>query len=261
MRHARARRLLRDASGVNRSRFRVLWLGAQEDVFQPQPDVAPVPNLVVFHGTFVPLQGLPTIVHAAKLLEPNGIRFRIIGDGQERRVVEASRGELGAANVEFPGRVPLQDMPREIAAASLCLGIFGTSAKAGRVVPNKVFECLAVGRPIVTADTPAIRDALAGQVATVPAGDPEALAREIRALLARPGAARLARGGRARALRGVTTARKRSASCSRATSRSLPVVARRRQATGRAAARRAEAAADRACRAQTSGRSSRRRAA
>lgn len=175
------------ASGVNRSRFRVLWLGAQEDVFQPQPDVAPVPKLVVFHGTFVPLQGLPTIVRAAKLLEPDGVRFRIVGDGQERRAVEALAGELDASNVEFPGRVALHDMPREIAAASLCLGIFGTSAKAGRVVPNKVFECLAVGRPILTADTPAIRDALGGQVAVVPAGDPEEIAREIRALLADPG--------------------------------------------------------------------------
>src|SRR5262249_3917449 len=122
--------------------------------------------------------------------EDDGICFRIIGDGQERRVVEALAGELGASNVEFPGRVPLQEMPREIASASLCLGIFGTSAKAGRGVPNKVFECLGAGRPIATADATAIRDALAGQVAVVPAGEPEALAAEIRALLADP--ARLA---------------------------------------------------------------------
>jgi glycosyltransferase involved in cell wall biosynthesis len=176
-----------EATGVSRDRFRVLWLGAQEDVFRPQPDVTPVPGLVVFHGTFVPLQGLPTIIRAAKLLEPNGIRFRIIGDGQERPVVEKLVGELEAANVELPGRVPLQDVPREIAAASLCLGIFGTSAKAGRVVPNKVFECLAVGRPVVTGDTGAIRAAFSGsEVAVVPAGDPESLAEKIRTLLAHP---------------------------------------------------------------------------
>jgi len=82
--------------------------------------------------------------------------------------------------------VPLKEMPLEIAAASLCLGIFGTSAKAGRVIPNKVFECLAVGRPVVTADTPAIRGAFDGEVAVVPAGDPDALAREIKSLLADP---------------------------------------------------------------------------
>jgi glycosyltransferase involved in cell wall biosynthesis len=178
------------ATGVSRDRFRVLWLGAQEDVFRPQPDGEPVPNLVVFHGTFVPLQGLSTIVHAAKLLEPEGIRFRIIGDGQERVTVENLVRDLDARNIELPGRLPLEAMPREIAAASLCLGIFGTSDKAGRVVPNKVFECLAVGRPVVTADTPAIRSAFSGEVATVPTGNAQLLAQEIRALLADP--ARLA---------------------------------------------------------------------
>ena len=179
-----------ETTGASRDRFRVLWLGAQEDVFRPQPDVEPIPKLVVFHGTFVPLQGLSTIVHAAKLLEPEGIRFRIIGEGQERVTVENLVRDLDACNIELPGRVPLQDVPGEIAAASLCLGIFGTSDKARRVVPNKVFECLAVGRPVVTADTPAIRSAFAGEVATVPTGNAQALAQEIRALLADP--ARLA---------------------------------------------------------------------
>ncbi len=179
-----------EAAGVSRSRFRVLWLGAQEDVFRPQPDVAPVPKLVVFHGTFVPLQGLPTIVQAAKLLEPDAIRFRIIGEGQEQVTIENLVRDLDVRNVELPGRLPLDDMPREIAAASLCLGIFGTSAKAGRVVPNKVFECLAVGRPVITADSAAIRSAFSGEVAAVAPGNAQALAHEIRTLLADP--ARLA---------------------------------------------------------------------
>jgi glycosyltransferase involved in cell wall biosynthesis len=176
------------AAGVDRERFRVLWLGAQEDVFRPVPDVTPTPDLVVFHGTFVPLQGLATIVRAAKLLEQDGIRFRIIGDGQERPTVDALVHDLGTRNVELPGRVPLADVPREIAAGTLCLGIFGTSAKADRVVPNKVFEYLAVGRPVVTGDTAGIRAAFPdGEVATVPPGDAEALAGAIRGLLADAG--------------------------------------------------------------------------
>ena len=83
--------------------------------------------------------------------------------------------------------MPLDQVPREIAAGSLCLGIFGTSAKAGRVVPNKLFECLAVGRPIVTADTAAIREAFTDEVAVVPPGDAPALAEKIRDLLRQPG--------------------------------------------------------------------------
>jgi glycosyltransferase involved in cell wall biosynthesis len=173
-----------ELTGVEQDRFRVLWLGAQEDVFYPRDEILPEAKRVLFHGTFIRLQGLDIVVRAAKLLDGSGIHFRVIGDGQERPAIEQLARELEVENVVFTGLVPLGQIPAEIASASLCLGVFGTSSKARRVVPNKVFECLAVGRPVVTADTPAVRAAFDGEVALVPAGDAGALATSIRELLA-----------------------------------------------------------------------------
>jgi glycosyltransferase involved in cell wall biosynthesis len=84
--------------------------------------------------------------------------------------------------------VPYELLDREIASSAMCLGIFGTSAKAARVVPNKVFQAMAVGRPIVTADTPAAREVLTdGEDAVlVPAGDPGALAEAMIGLASDP---------------------------------------------------------------------------
>ncbi len=64
------------------------------------------------------------------------------------------------------------------------LGVFGTSAKTGRVIPNKAFQALACGTPLVTGDTPAARELLRdGESALlVPPGDPEALAAAVRRL-------------------------------------------------------------------------------
>lgn len=187
-------------SGLPRDRFRTLWVGAHEAVFRPQPQVSPVPRQVLFYGTFIPLHGVATIVRAAKLLEGEGIGFRIIGRGQERPAVERLMAQLGSANVELLDPILLEELPAEIARATLCLGIFGTSDKARRVIPNKLFECLAVGRPVVTGDTPAIRGAFAdGEIAMVPPGDPEALAAGIRSLVADdPRREEIGRAGHAR---------------------------------------------------------------
>jgi len=169
---------------VPRDRFRTLWIGAQEAIFQPQPEVRPVPRRVLFYGSFIPLHGVATIIRAAKLLEGEEIGFRVIGRGQERPGVERLMAELGSANVELLDPIALDRLPAVIAETTLCLGIFGTTDKARRVIPNKLFECLAVGRPLLTGDTPAIRTAFAvGEVATVPPGDPEALAAAIRSLV------------------------------------------------------------------------------
>ncbi len=171
-------------SGIPHERIGVMWIGAQDDVFVPQ-SVEPTTNVVLFHGTFIGLQGIDTIIRAAKLLENDGITVRIIGAGQEQPIVDALMAELQPSNVELVGRLPLEQIPGEIARATVCLGIFGVSEKAARVIPNKVFECVAVGRPVVSADTPAMREAFgADEIALVPAGEPGALADAVRRLVA-----------------------------------------------------------------------------
>jgi glycosyltransferase involved in cell wall biosynthesis len=175
-----------ELAGIGRERIGVVWLGAQDDVFVPQ-HVDPAPRLVVFHGTFIALQGVDTILHAAKLLEADGINMRVIGAGQEQAMVDAVIAELQPTNVDLVGRLPLEQLPGEIARAAVCFGIFGTSDKAQRVIPNKVFECVAMGRPVITADTPALREAFgADELVLVPAGDPRALADAVRRLVAEP---------------------------------------------------------------------------
>jgi glycosyltransferase involved in cell wall biosynthesis len=162
----------------------VLPLGADDEVFQPSEDAVVEQQTVLFHGTFVPLQGLTTVVEAAHMLEAEGIRFVVIGDGQDRHVVKRRIEDLGVGNVRLTGLLPIGELPDAIARATICLGIFGDSDKAARVVPNKVYEALAMGRPVVTRSSPAVAEALsADEIITINSADCEQLAGAIRNLL------------------------------------------------------------------------------
>src|SRR5262249_36226041 len=91
----------------------------------------------------------------------------------------------------------------ELATASVALGVFGAGPKAALVVPNKVYQAAAAGRPLVTRDGPALREVLTPgeHCLACPPADAPALAATIARLLDDPGlAGRLGQAARARVL-------------------------------------------------------------
>jgi glycosyltransferase involved in cell wall biosynthesis len=183
-------------------RVRRLWLGADDDVLHPQPwpDRPSDPFRVFFYGWFSPLHGVEHIIDAAARLEARGdaVRFVLVGSGQTLGASKALVERLGVGSVSFLPGVPYADLAPLMGDADLCLGSFGTTARAQRVVPNKVFDALAVQRPILTADTPAARQILThGRNAWLcAAGSGEAIADAIMELKSRPDRLRsIARNG------------------------------------------------------------------
>ena len=183
---------LAELAGLPPERIEVCFVGAEERLFKP--GWAPVdPFTALFVGKLIPLHGLETILAAANAAPD--LHFRIVGSGQLESLVQ-ERPE----NVEWVPWVEYERLPAELHRAGCALGIFGTSNKAMRVIPNKAFQALACGTPLVTADTPAARELLVHDESAllVPAGEPEALAAALRTLRADPELAqRLGRGGRA----------------------------------------------------------------
>ena len=160
-------------------RVEVCFVGAEERVFQPGWRAGDQ-FVALFVGKLIPLHGVRTILDAAALAPD--VPFRIIGGGQLEALL-ATR----PANVEWIPWVEYERLAGELHACGCALGIFGTSAKAGRVIPNKVFQALASGAPVVTADTPAVRELLDERSAILlPSGDAGALADAVTTLAADP---------------------------------------------------------------------------
>lgn len=169
--------------GLPRERLTRVFVGADTDVFIPGDPPAPTGNFTVLHfGKYIPLHGMDVILHAAKRLEAApDIRFRLVGQGQLYADARRLAAELDLRNVEFVPWVTPRDLREYIRQADVCLGIFGRTQKATRVIPNKVYETLAMARPLITGDTPAARELLEhGRTAFLcPVADPDALAKAI----------------------------------------------------------------------------------
>jgi len=163
----------------------VIPVGSRTDLFglsnEPRPER---PWTVRFYGSFIPLHGIETILGAAKELENTDIRFEILGRGQTYPAMRALAERLKLTNVEFLDPVPLADLPAFIRGADVCLGIFGTSGKALRVIPTKAYDILCCGVPLITERSPAAERILRDRehaLLTEP-GNAHALAEAIREL-------------------------------------------------------------------------------
>jgi SAM-dependent methyltransferase len=175
-------------------RIEVVAVGAEEQWFlagahavdEPAPGE---PVKVVFFGLYTPLQGALVIGEALAGLAARGIgadrvQVTMIGTGQD---LPAARRAAGPdAPVTWIDWVAPADLPAVVAAHHVSLGIFGTTAKAAHVVPNKVYQSAAAGCAVITSDTDPQRRTLDGNAELVPAGDAGALTSALIALVTDP---------------------------------------------------------------------------
>lgn len=173
---------------VPREKMTPLFTGTDEEVFKPvAEDVSRVECVdradgvfkVLYHGAYLPLHGTEVIVEAARMTQDLPIQWDFLGWGAYKASTEAKA--KGLKNVRFLEKVPYVKVPEVICAHDIVLGVFGTTAKAARVIGNKVYECMACGRPTInefcTGYPPSAKDCKA--IKFIPAGDPAALVKAV----------------------------------------------------------------------------------
>jgi glycosyltransferase involved in cell wall biosynthesis len=122
------------------------------------------------------------ILEAAERLEGRDVRFTIVGGGQLEGLLRAALDRTPAPAVEWIPWLEPDALIERTRGCHVCLGIFGDTAKAAMVIPNKVFQAMAMGVPVVTRDSPAIRELVDAGAAVLCAATGAALAEAIAAL-------------------------------------------------------------------------------
>lgn len=146
--------------------------------------VGAVSALVEYEGFDVLLRAVAEIIADQDAPEHLRDRLHVVlaGDGTAAPGLVALAAELGIADrVLLPGRVPREQAPTWVQALDVVVVPRLDRAVARAVTPQKPAEAMALGRPVILSDLPALRETVAredGRVHAllVPAESPSALA-------------------------------------------------------------------------------------
>ena len=168
--------------GIPASKATVTLNVPNEGIFNPD---APLPIerennhfQIITHGSLLEQYGVQTLIQAVPLLTPYipDLKVEIVGDGEYRTHLEKLVHDLGLEeHVHFTGFVPIDNIPHYIHQADV-----GVISILISMVPNKLFEYIALSTPVVSSDFPAIRACFDGDmVMYFETGNEEDLARRI----------------------------------------------------------------------------------
>lgn len=108
-----------------------------------------LPPLVVYAGNMGEGQGLHHVMPEAARLLTGKARFRLIGDGGRRGQLEEVLARIGVSNVEIIDPVPRSELYQHYREADVLLMHLNDHAAFRKVLPSKLFEYAATGKPML----------------------------------------------------------------------------------------------------------------
>jgi glycosyltransferase involved in cell wall biosynthesis len=197
-----------ESRGAQKEKITLVQNGVDPNMFHPESEGGAFRKANNLEGRFVALYAgahglsndLGVLLDAAdRMRNETRIVFVFVGDGKEKPGLVLRASEMKLPNVLFLPPVAKNGMAKVLAGCDCGIAILKPIPLYGTTFPNKVFDYMAAGRPVILAIDGVIRkvveDATAGVV--VPPGDSQALAEAVLDLSQDPAKARrMGRRGR-----------------------------------------------------------------
>jgi glycosyltransferase involved in cell wall biosynthesis len=114
--------------------------------------------VVVYAGAHGVSNDLDIVLDAAEILkEERKIRFLLVGDGKEKPALMRRANQMNLGNVSFIPPQPKHTMPEVLGGADAGLAILKPLELYKTTYPNKVFDYMAAGKPVILAIDGVIR--------------------------------------------------------------------------------------------------------
>ncbi len=154
---------LENEFGIPSERITVVPVVTDVGLFKPAPKAATEQKVIWWHGKFSRLHNVNYIMDVATLMrDEKNISFHFLGSGGDAKSIRSIIESRHLQNVILFPPVPYEQLANSIVTGDICLGVFGSSDKVDRVVPNKIFEYLSCGKPVVTRNSHAVQRMCAG---------------------------------------------------------------------------------------------------
>ncbi len=105
--------------------------------------------VVGYMGTHGLSHDLLNAVHAASLVQDEGIFFLFVGEGAEKAAMVTLAKQLDAKNILFVERQAREDIPKYWSLCDVGLVHLKNDPVFETVIPSKIFETMASGRPVM----------------------------------------------------------------------------------------------------------------
>jgi glycosyltransferase involved in cell wall biosynthesis len=172
--------LIQKIFGIPAKKLRVLPLGADNKGYEYSTYENNDKKInVVYYGLYSSIHGVEHIIEAANILKNDkDIIFTLVGNGSEYAPNFKRAKEINLTNVKFYPDIMEGQHLELLQKADVFLGLLQKHPSVERIVPNKVYQGLALGRAVLTADAPVTRSVFTHKkdIYLVPQADPKALA-------------------------------------------------------------------------------------
>ena len=145
--------------------------------------------LVSYAGAHGVSNDLGIVLETANLLRQfDDIQFIFMGDGKDKPALQQQAQEMQLNNVTFLPTLPKMEMAEALAASNACIAILKPIESFTKTYPNKVFDYMAAGRPVILAIDGVIRKVVEDANAGIPVspGSAKELAEAVKYLSSNP---------------------------------------------------------------------------
>ncbi|MBI4130386.1 glycosyltransferase family 4 protein [Candidatus Roizmanbacteria bacterium] len=167
-------------------KLHVVPLGADEHIYHYKPHETIDDTVrVVYYGLYNPIHGVEYILDAANYCRTDPrIRFLMVGNGKLYPVMKEKATKEHLTNVEFYPNVTEKNALPLLQSADIFLGFIRSMPAVERFIPNKVFQGIALGKAVITADSASIRGEFTDKnnIYLIPQGNAKELAVAIKTL-------------------------------------------------------------------------------